>query len=512
MKNRNHFFNVYCQADFLSGIHFPRYEKILRQYGGLIATSPKDVLLTLSFENEFLAESEYAISFKRKESKKTCSEYIGILDEGDCAGFEKIIQTLSKAIFLDYALFCYKQAKKIISMNLKKRTIHLNDNNELALQFCLKMIGSGQKKIDACEFLLKSFPQCQIIEKDLFVPNKAGQLFPLILDFSKGEVLWISYQDIGLFEFLIALQSLGGLYQRPLSEYNEWTDLSELKRYRFPMALISKSGEIIYHNEKFIDLGLTPSECLEKENHTYYQFEDKVFKFQREDLETEGPEYILVYFTEVERPGEEKHKDLGIISGSVAHEMNNPIAAILATLEILELEEGLTREEVETIGEMKLSAGRCKDLIELFLGFSRTMVRNNALGNMKRSFEQAVRIIRFRMMEEGANFKILGFFSRDKFALQKNFPMMSMLFYLILNELINEIKHSGLVKGQRGENSEHLFSAYEFKEEVFLTCSGIEEKKLVKKISDVKLVTYLLDMLEMNICYRINEGAVIHVR
>lgn len=66
----------------------------------------------------------------------------------------------------------------------------------------------------------------------------------------------------------------------------------------------------------------------------------------------------------------EKMAAIGMLAGGVAHEINNPLAGILAFTQILksELPEGETRTD---LGEIEAAAKRCKKIVEDLLAFSR---------------------------------------------------------------------------------------------------------------------------------------------
>ena len=60
-------------------------------------------------------------------------------------------------------------------------------------------------------------------------------------------------------------------------------------------------------------------------------------------------------------------EELGIISSSIAHELNNPLGGILAGLSVLLLED-LEMENRLSLEEMKRGTERCRQLINIFLG------------------------------------------------------------------------------------------------------------------------------------------------
>lgn len=67
----------------------------------------------------------------------------------------------------------------------------------------------------------------------------------------------------------------------------------------------------------------------------------------------------------------EKMAEIGIIAGSVAHEINNPIGGILAFLQMMMSETDKTLPLYEDLAEMEKAAKRCKQIADNLLHFSR---------------------------------------------------------------------------------------------------------------------------------------------
>ena len=67
----------------------------------------------------------------------------------------------------------------------------------------------------------------------------------------------------------------------------------------------------------------------------------------------------------------EKLAELGIISGSIAHEINNPIGGILAFLQMMMSETDKNSSLYEDLIEMEKAAKRCKQIADNLLHFSR---------------------------------------------------------------------------------------------------------------------------------------------
>lgn len=223
----------------------------------------------------------------------------------------------------------------------------------------------------------------------------------------------------------------------------------------FPVALLSKSGEVHQHNTLFAKLGLPPSDCLKRKLREKILINEIPYNIFRKEIQHMDQEKVLfVFFTEsffLKGEGNltPSGQELGIISSSIAHELNNPIAGIQAALGLLLLDENLSREAEQTLSEMKNGATRCKQLIETFLGFSRANPHGSASLEGKHSpieicYQQAQNLLRFRTVESGIRFSFDSIKHAD-FRAAVNPSLLTMTFYLILGELMTLYSHQLLV-------------------------------------------------------------------
>jgi His Kinase A (phospho-acceptor) domain len=223
----------------------------------------------------------------------------------------------------------------------------------------------------------------------------------------------------------------------------------------FPVALLARNGEVHQHNTLFAKLGFPPSSCLKLKLREKILINDIPYNIYRKDVHHMDQEKILfVFFTEsffLKGDGNltPSGQELGIISSSIAHELNNPIAGIQAALSLLLLDESMNLEAQQTLQEMKNGALRCKQLIETFLGFSRANPRNipispTSLSAIDICYQQAQNLLRFRTVESGIRFHFESSKHAD-FRAQVNPSLLTMTFYLILGELMTLYSHQLLV-------------------------------------------------------------------
>jgi hypothetical protein len=320
------------------------------------------------------------------------------------------------------------------------------------------------------EKVLKQFTKIHI-EKSRFQFFSAGDLAEiqpsnnfLLLPPFKGnfmaiEMNWDEDDSFKLMKRLFFFYTLVNFFKSqhdiedPFINESLWE--SVLDAIPFPVALLSLTGEVHQHNSLFGKLGFPPSNCLKLKLREKILINDIPYNVYRKDVHHMDQEKILfVFFTEsffLKGDGNltPSGQELGIISSSIAHELNNPIAGIQAALSLLLLDESLNQEAEQTLQEMKNGALRCKQLIETFLGFSRANPRNLSASESSMSaidicYQQAQNLLRFRTVESGIRFNFESIKHAD-FRAQVNPSLLTMTFYLILGELMTLYSHQLLV-------------------------------------------------------------------
>ena len=344
-------------------------------------------------------------------------------------------------------LLAYAQAL----VDLEKELIHTDDLNKvekILKQFVKNNIektkfnfftSSGLNKIDSSSILLP-LPKCK------------GEFLAIELawddqDFSRLVKKLFFYYTLVNF-FLSKQDVLDPFFDDALWE-------SMLDSIPFPIALLSESGEIYQHNSLFSKLNIAPNDCLE------FKLREKIFVndipynvFRKKIHHLDENKVLLVFFTEsffLKGEGNltPSGQELGIISSSIAHELNNPIAGIQAALALLMLDENLNEEAMLTLVEMKNGATRCKQLIETFLGFSRATPKSLTTFDKQMSpievcYQQAQNLLRFRTVESGIRFSF-AFSRHSEFRSGVNLSLLTMTFYLIFGELMTLYSHHLLI-------------------------------------------------------------------
>lgn len=278
----------------------------------------------------------------------------------------------------------------------------------------------------------------------------------------------------------------------------------------YPMAIISDLGDLLIYNESFAKIGILPKECLRFKDLESTEIFQNFYKIKRIDFPISllNVSYFVFYtvekneipksntFNEKQNLINSTVDELGIISSSIAHELNNPLAGILAALSLLSLEDDWSADALADLSDMKSGARRCKELVEIFLGFSKFSPSAQSKISIQDSFDQALNLLRFRMIESNLRVDIKYIGTLEKFSHQINSSVMSMIFYLISSELMTSYAHHRLVAmtnaGALGGE------VLEFSNQIIIRLDeGFEYEE---KIAQSKLIQHLLifEKLEIN--------------
>lgn len=276
----------------------------------------------------------------------------------------------------------------------------------------------------------------------------------------------------------------------------------------YPMAVISSLGDLLVYNESFAKIGILPKECLRFKDQESLEIYQNYYKVRRIEfpINLMNVSYFVFYTSEARENHSEKTgstdsmkggvDELGIISSSIAHELNNPLAGILAALSLLSLEDDWTLDELNDLDDMKNGAKRCKELVEIFLGFSRFSPTAARAPSIKDSVDQAINLLRFRMIESNLRIEIKYTPTLETFSHQINSSIMSMILYLILNELMTAFAHERLIT--QSNISSMSGEVFEFSNQIVLKLDSDFEYE--EKLAQSKLIQHLLvfEKLEIN--------------
>lgn len=345
------------------------------------------------------------------------------------------------------SLLTYAQAL----VDLEKELIHTVELNRIE-KVIKQFVKTHVEKAKFQFFTSKDISHIEPSPNFLTLPRYKGEFLAIEMSWDDAEYSRLS-KKLFFFYTLVNFFAFKQDIQDPFFDDSLWD--SVLDSIPFPVALLSETAEVYQHNTLFSKLNLAPSDCLK------YKLREKILindipynVFRKEVHHLDEKKILFVFFTEsFFLKGDNGNltpsgQELGIISSSIAHELNNPIAGIQAALSLLMLGE-MNDEAKLTLVEMKNGATRCKQLIETFLGFSRVNPKSLTTLELQLSpievcYQQAQNLLRFRTVESGIRFNFT--FSRhSEFRASVNISLMTMTYYLILGELMTLYSHQLLV-------------------------------------------------------------------
>ncbi len=286
----------------------------------------------------------------------------------------------------------------------------------------------------------------------------------------------------------------------------------------YPMAVISAQGDLLIYNESFAKIGILPKECLRFRDQESLELHQQFYKVRRIEFPINliNASYFVFYTSENRETqssplakGGKGSKgsvdELGIISSSIAHELNNPLAGILAALSLLSLEEW-SEDNLVDLDDMRNGAKRCKELVEIFLGFSRFSPTAGQAPSIKASLDQALNLLRFRMIEANLRLDVKYIPTLETFSHQMNSSIMSMIMYLILSELMTAFAHERLIT--QTNITSMSGEVMEFSNQIVLKLDHDFEYE--EKIAQSKLIQHLLVFEKLEITFLRQEIRLIY--
>jgi two-component system NtrC family sensor kinase len=104
-----------------------------------------------------------------------------------------------------------------------------------------------------------------------------------------------------------------------------------------------------------------------------------------------------------------KMAELGTVGGSIAHELNNPLAGIITYLQLIRGDLKGDEPYYADIIEMEKAANRCKDIVNNLLGFARKASRQDPEEiSIQALVDEAMKIINVHTKAIGVEFEYIG--------------------------------------------------------------------------------------------------------
>lgn len=524
----------------------------------------QDEKIKFSTEPKEVDDYNLSIIFSHKKSLRNFSKYknrILVLDLNDDSdsttiekinlnSYEEITSFLDKVFVIERRLFIQAKIRESerfydkIKIQNHERSISELENltsdqkKDLESLLDLEALLLGEELVKNWNIHLKAFSKkhsqlhhmafysgAELIEEDnvtddgtLIFNLPFNDLF-LVLKFKSAEFLEEAfYIEMIVTMILRTLQLQDQQLIKSDGEIDFWKKI--FSKIPYPMAVISSLGDLLIYNESFAKIGILPKECLRFKDQESLEIFQQFYKVRRIEFPINliNVSYFVFYTSEGREanpqvktgPLNDSRKgsvdELGIISSSIAHELNNPLAGILAALSLLSLEEGWTSENLVELDDMKNGAKRCKELVEIFLGFSKFSPTTGKVPSIKSSLDQAINLLRFRMIESNLRLEIKYMPTLEVFSRQMNSSIMSMILYLILSELMTAFAHERLIT--QTNITTMSGEVMEFSNQIVIKLDyGFEYEE---KLAQSKLIQHLLVFEKLEITFLKQEIRLIY--
>ena len=266
-----------------------------------------------------------------------------------------------------------------------------------------------------------------------------------------------------------------------------------LSRFKFPIAIFDENEEILIHNSYFVDLNMSSKTCLNFKDNDQITIDRIIYRVIVTEKKNKHLEYLFIpandFLVGQENP---TFEEMGIISSSIAHELNNPLAGVSAAIDYLLLDE-LDKNTEETILEMKKGVLKCRKLVKTFLSFSQVnTVATDGEADIENCFHQALELMRSRLIENNLNFN-LDFEKNDAFKININPDIYTMLFYLLLSDFLTNLSHHKLVSRQNNK----ILSLKIIEKKSSLIIFLPESQIIDKSFFESKLVNHLFELTQL---------------
>ena len=284
-----------------------------------------------------------------------------------------------------------------------------------------------------------------------------------------GKVLWVD-SDVQIdFEVLASCihhraQMLARRDQL-MSTQTQMSFETFIENFQMPFVVLENQKELVAKNKSFTKLFPSVSDFLQLIQNKDVIQHGGLYQVNQV-LTSRLTMYFLIPLTDsnsasasdsVEAP------EMGVIAGSLAHELNNPMSSILLTLESLSFDDYPAYLEEELVA-LRKSATRAKELIQIFLGFSKFARPLESVCSWETQSNVAIDLLRFRAIEGNTGLKLRWKIQSEQ-ARTGHCSYVAMLFYLIFDEILTSHAHQQLIKATQlktarwieieGEHDEH---------------------------------------------------------
>lgn len=464
--------------------------KSINPYLKLVAVIPKDFSknIFINLHNKFSffkifysyndpeIENDLNLTLEKVYFDKQIESYKSLLDEQN-KSLEKLksdleekiekrtkylIESRKKLFLTNYRIEAFRKTITAIFKSNNINELEVKLNQELLQTFEIQWVKIYEEPDDKYfSEELKSKMDYDFLKLPIFWQNvEVGSVFFMrakIKPFKKEETEFLSRITEAV---SLSLERIEKNYKMEIIK-NHWE--ATFKAIKEPVVLINNNFEVIQSN---LPSDLNKNKCYklifnldhpckdcEKGSNFKLDNNNDHFEVLSQNILIEKQEYFINSYNNINEKLKLESKillmapdaELGIISSSLAHEMNNPLAGLLSFTQLILMD--LTSEDpiYHDLKEIEQAAKRCRDIVDNLLVFSRIndteLVKRINLYDM---IEKAFQL--FHLQRQNKNFTLSYHLQKDLQVLGSSILMIQFfleLFLSVKNFIDDKISISG---------------------------------------------------------------------
>lgn len=464
--------------------------KSINPYLKLVAVIPKDFSknIFINLHNKFSffkifysyndpeIENDLNLTLEKVYFDKQIESYKSLLDEQN-KSLEKLksdleekiekrtkylIESRKKLFLTNYRIEAFRKTITAIFKSNNINELEVKLNQELLQTFEIQWVKIYEEPDDKYfSEELKSKMDYDFLKLPIFWQNvEVGSVFFMrakIKPFKKEETEFLSRITEAV---SLSLERIEKNYKMEIIK-NHWE--ATFKAIKEPVVIINNNFEVIQSNlpsdsnknkcHKLIFNLDHPCKDCEKGSNFKLDNKNDHFEVLSQNIVIEKQEYFINSYNNINEKLKLESKillmapdaELGIISSSLAHEMNNPLAGLLSFTQLILMD--LTSEDpiYHDLKEIEQAAKRCRDIVDNLLVFSRIndteLVKRINLYDM---IEKAFQL--FHLQRQNKNFTLSYHLQKDLQVLGSSILMIQFfleLFLSVKNFIDDKISISG---------------------------------------------------------------------
>jgi len=267
----------------------------------------------------------------------------------------------------------------------------------------------------------------------------------------------------------------------------------------FPIAIELSERDLIWQNKTFSNLKLLPRNVKKMHDHEKVHTAHGFFVVYKHQFKVLDLEYRLVYLAQQSEKFSNASEDLGIMTSSLAHEMNNPLSAIKAAIEVIGILDKNFKQQ-DTLDQMLVSVNRCLQLVKIFLGFTKASYQLGSASiaadriPFRDCWDYAVQLMRTRLVSASLRLNFEWCVNRP--FLVGNSNIMTMMLYWILSQFVNNIERKFLVSQNLSHDQKFVITEDELVISIKL---DVSVREIINVMEQSLLMKHLLELEGLNL-------------